>query len=281
MISKIEISNDTDTLEMGTGTKFGILPEIEGLESPDVRTSSLVFSGRHGGKVTNQLYGLRVLSIKGTIKPDNVDEHYELRQALLTILNISQRLKIRIHLDDGRILMQYARTDKPVMPITHKKYTDFFFNLTCDDYMFYEDSGGDYSSILVNRKTNGGAEWSLVWPVVWGASVGGVTATNTGSTPSYPIIYIYGIVHNPIVTNVTTGDRIELDITTSSADDVIVIDTRENTATLNGGNIYPLIAEPRDFMSIETGDNLIEFDTSNSGDTGHVEVRWYSTYEGA
>lgn len=280
MISKIEISNDVHSIVIGSGTKYGIVPDIEGLESADVRDSTLIYSGRDGGEVTDQLLGLRILSIKGTIKPDNILDHYTLRTNLLRVLDISKDLKVRIHLDDGRILLAYARNGKPIMPITHKLYSDFFFTLTCNNSVFFEDSGGSQHSVIINKKIEGGVAWPLVWPIVWGSAVGPTTATNTGTADSQPIILFHGIVSNPVLTNLTTGERVAISVVTSSTSDLIKVDTRENSATLNGGSIYSLVNEPRDFMSLEVGDNQLEFTTNSPADTGYAEVLWYDSIGG-
>ncbi|WP_370420327.1 hypothetical protein AB8O64_19725 [Streptomyces sp. QH1-20] len=85
-----------------------------------------------------------------------------------------------------------------------------------------------------------GLDWHLApeglsWPLDFGApgSTGGVTMTNEGDAPTAPTIEFRGPVERPSLTNVSTGDAIEYDITLTP-DDVLLVDTGAGTVTLNG-----------------------------------------------
>ncbi|WP_199825478.1 phage tail domain-containing protein [Streptomyces sp. TP-A0875] len=74
----------------------------------------------------------------------------------------------------------------------------------------------------------------LDWPLEFGApgSTGAMTATNAGGAETHPVIEFRGPVVRPSVTNIRTGDVLEYDIPLA-ADDVLVVDTRAGTVTLN------------------------------------------------
>lgn len=75
----------------------------------------------------------------------------------------------------------------------------------------------------------------LEWPLAFGepGSTGGLSVTNVGDAPAHPVIEFRGPVSRPSVTNLATGDVLEYDLPLA-AGDVLVVDTRAGTVTLNG-----------------------------------------------
>jgi hypothetical protein len=80
-----------------------------------------------------------------------------------------------------------------------------------------------------------GAEQGLAWPLEFGevGSTGALTVTNAGSAETHPVIIFRGPVVRPALTNLATGDVLEYDIALA-AGDVLTVDTRAGTVTLNG-----------------------------------------------
>jgi len=79
---------------------------------------------------------------------------------------------------------------------------------------------------------------------------------------------------SPSITNVTTGDTITL-TSSMSEDDVLVIDTRHQTVTLNGVETRSLISTSSDWIHFAPGDNAIT--VSLSGDYT-VTFSWYDCW---
>lgn len=63
-------------------------------------------------------------------------------------------------------------------------------------------------------------------------STGALTAVNLGDAPTHPLIEFRGPVTRPALTNLATGDVLEYDLPLA-AGDVLTVDTREGTVTLN------------------------------------------------
>jgi hypothetical protein len=75
----------------------------------------------------------------------------------------------------------------------------------------------------------------LAWPLNFGTpgSTGRMSAVNTGTAETHPVVEFRGPVTAPSLTNITTGDVLEYDLPLA-AGDVLVVDTLAGTVTLNG-----------------------------------------------
>jgi phage-related protein len=60
--------------------------------------------------------------------------------------------------------------------------------------------------------------------------------------------------------------------------DVIVIDSRMRTVTLNGADVYHLIAEGSEFPLLAPGENKLVLHSDITGDNGYAEVNYKQGY---
>lgn len=285
MVHSIDINGVT---MKASGTDFW-LGRIDGLATPTYRTTTVIYAGRHGGNVPKQLYGQRIVTIEGGIDERSCNDHLAARQELLAALPIGVNVPVTFHMSDGRALLMYAKFEQPSLPIDARLSTDFQLVAIADDYRLFDASTGNVNTISVSKLVSGGLRWftggdgsGLRWftgsGLRWHEGAGAENAVNTGSTASNPIITIYGVNQNPIVRNMTTGELIKVNITTSSTD-VIVIDTNLKSTSLNGGNINSLVDSTSTYFDLEPGDNLIEF-TNDNASGGYAVIDWYNAYMG-
>lgn len=83
----------------------------------------------------------------------------------------------------------------------------------------------------------GGLAWPAVWPLDWGAGVGGgqMVLSNVGSVPTWPVWQITGPITGPIITNTTTGDKLLFDPTwTLPAGQTVILSTDLRSVDLLG-----------------------------------------------
>lgn len=127
--------------------------------------------------------------------------------------------------------------------------------------------------------TVGAALYAFTYPIVYGANIFNITAdaNNIGTIPVYPVsITVNGPVTNPIVTNLATGELIEVDVTLSSGADQLNITYDKDTLdiNLNGVGVVNKLTTSSTLFKIHPGTNTIQL-TGQSVGTGAVAVLTY------
>jgi hypothetical protein len=113
-------------------------------------------------------------------------------------------------------------------------------------------------------------------------STGALSARNDGSAPAHPTVEFRGPVTRPALTNLATGDVLEYDLPLA-AGDVLTVDTREGTVTLNGtaSRISTATSRsvPEQTFTLPPGTTDMTFRAAPDSDpAGTVVVRWRSAY---
>lgn len=118
---------------------------------------------------------------------------------------------------------------------------------------------------------------------------GTISAVNAGDVPEYPLITIRGPLVSPILTNVTTGDNIDLTGITLGSAEQITIDLRTGDKliyNLGGSSLISSMASPLDLVDfylapapIATGGtNSIRVQGGSVSTSTYVEIAHYSRY---
>ena len=265
-------------------TGFFIRPPIGGLGFPEKRLSLYEKSGEHGAFVSNDLYGGRAITLEGTVVGATESQFESRRRSLEAafasqkdskILSIPRTFKITT-LDDVPLqaevyvrVFRFERTD-----LTHGRY---FLELFSPEWPL--------DTQVLNNKTielpsGGGAVYPLIYPIIYGAEVGGTAiCVNAGNTEAYPIITLNGILNNPIIQNVTVGRFIELSLTIASGS-AVVIDMKKRTIVLDGQSVLGNKTDGSRFWWLEPGDNTITFKSGSGSDTGNAQVQHRDAYLG-
>src|SRR5688572_11873854 len=89
---------------------------IDGLELPDIRTSSDVYSGRDGGYVGAQFYGTRLVTLNGRAWVADRADIWALRRSLQMALDTDD-IELHVVADDDHHYLLYAKTARLDMPI--------------------------------------------------------------------------------------------------------------------------------------------------------------------
>lgn len=249
--------------------------QLDGLDLPSIRTSSGNYAGRAGGYVGGQFYGMRSIGIQGKVFGSSVAGLAATRKALQTALD-AQSVTMQLITNDGASYILYAYLTDFEMPITQALFSaPYQIELLAPDPIIYDNATGTALTTSISRITSGGYTYPVVYPVIYAAASAPTTVTNSGTTGVYPIIMLTGSATNPVITNRTTNMLMSLNLTTGSSD-VIVIDMRQRTITLNGGSIFGLQGAGSSFWSLPVGPNSIALTTSGGSDTVTGAVSWRS-----
>jgi hypothetical protein len=128
--------------------------------------------------------------------------------------------------------------------------------------------------------STGSAVHSFTFPIVYGATLLDVQqdALNEGDLPVYPVsINVYGPVTDPLITNTTTGDFIQLSgVTLSSQTDQLVIayDKDSLNVNVNGVNRLANVTNSSDYFKLQPGSNIIELSGASVGSGAYLTVSY-------
>lgn len=266
--------NDLVTLSADPAGGNFIIERVTGLGSADIRTSSLLFSGRSGGMVTDQLYGFRQLAITGKIGSPTRAQHALDRQALLNALPIGTTIPVYITNFAGDTYRIDCSVIDPKLEYMRRGFmSEFLIQLTAGDPYFYSTDGGTEQSANVVRVAEGGYVTPYILPVIWEAGGAPTIVTNNGDANYYPIITLHDEALNPTITNQATGETFGLELSMLDGDDV-VIDMYNRTVTLNGSDILGNKTDDSIWWALLPGDNPILLDTDTADDTVTATITW-------
>lgn len=254
---------------------------IQGLAVAEIRSTSYENSGQDGAFMDSQFYGARMISINGTIENLGCDGNITGRRDLILATPIKEDVELRFRTTDGKLLSALGNVVGFDMPYNDDTRSEYKIDVFCGDGLLYDLTDGDEQCISLDKYIASGLNWPLDWsPLQWGdGSNGAVTATNSGQASTYPTITISDGATNPKITNITTGELFELNVTTTTGDEII-INMRNRIVTLNGSSIYSLVDEQSTWWNLITGGNDIVFETSDADDDASATLCWLPAYLG-
>lgn len=261
-------------------SRFYLDEDVQGLSLPEIRTSSGVYSGRDGGYIGAQFYGMRQLSLVGRVFGQDVAE-VELKRRELQDALRTKSIIMRVQTNAGEAYLIYCNLLRFDMPIKRTlNSAPFKIELIAADPIIYDDTAGGLLSATLNKIIGGGYIFPVVWPVVWQAGTQPTVVTNDGNTTVYPIITLTGSATDPVIYNNTTGKLFKLEGFTMGTTDTVVINTRERTVLLNGGSVFNKVSADSQWFGLVPDDNLLLLDSSSGSDTVSATVEWRSGYIG-
>lgn len=273
-------------ITLGESSKYKIKAPISGLEKPPVRMGSGEWSGRDGGYVSSQFYGTRVITINGFYLGSNCEEADALRAALTEALPIRQSIPLFITTFSGKLLFTQTYFRDLKMEITNPLVGEFQITLISPDPFLYDagdgiDPDSGWQEVPIYKLIGGGYVTEYDMPVQWTPGTTPTVAENLGDVMIFPQFKIVGKVTNPIITNLTENKFVKINVTTSSVDDVLIIDMGMRTVTLNGGSILSFRTADSTWWGLRTGDNLIQFESDGGLDVNFGTLRYRTAYQGA
>lgn len=256
----------------------------EGLGFPELRLSNYVRPGEHGAFVSNNLYGGRRIFLRGTIHGTNLTTYETARREFIKNLaltkdasNIIQPIVLKMTTMDDLALQVDVHVKDYRLEKTNLFADEFYLDLYAPDFFLESQS---LSSSTVLRSSGGGAIYPVIYPVVYSATTGGTEIIiNNGTAEAYPIITINGPITNPIIENSTVDRYIELTVTLGSGE-TVTIDMRNRTILKGSQSIIGDKSGGSKFWYLESGSNTIRFLTSNTGDTGNIQIGYRDSYLG-
>jgi hypothetical protein len=273
-------------LLMGPGTPYEIdSAGLTGWEDiPDFDTSDADRPTAHGSwpgsryakprKVAGQMWVLPAAPGDATLATMRA-----LRRAL-SLADEERWLTVRLH---GELLTARARVSQRVLPLdrvyVQQGVAHAAVQWQADDPRRYSADQQTLSTSPPEPET--GVVFPLSFPLDFGqaTSTGDISAQNTGSAPTQPVITFSGPCSNPTVTEQTTGRRLRYEIALT-ADDQLAVDTMAGTVTLNGtaSRRHTAAADsgPEELFAFAPGDFELSFRPDTSTADARMSVSWRS-----
>jgi len=201
--------------------------------------------------------------------------------------------KLRYTLDDGttRILEIYPTS----MPLASSDRSGLFhkvaINLQAVNPLWRDESQLSYTYGVAAGNT--GFIFPISFPIQFGISTIDQTRAiqYTGSYPSNPVVIIQGPITNPIITNLSTGQKLDFTGTIINANDYYVIDTRDGLTSVvdsTGTNQYSKLVQSTSDLNFRldidpvapNGINSIQVTGINATNATEIYLRYYVQYIG-
>lgn len=259
---------------------------IEGLESPEYRTSNYFKPGEHGAHVSNQFYGGRRFTLVGTIQNKSVAIFEQKRREFLKIFGISKdqygiaqpHTMQFITPDDLALQLSFYVMTQPKLVRRYLNHADFFLDLYTPDFAIFSQSETTHT---IGVPDGGGIIYPVIYPAVYDPAFGGVEIINNGGTAEYyPDITLTGPLTDPILTNQTIDAFIQLDLMLD-AGEIATVDMKNKIIKRStGASLLADLVSGSEFWHLEPGENVVKLLTGSSSDVGSVTIKSRDAYLG-
>ncbi|WAL73113.1 phage tail family protein [Kitasatospora sp. YST-16] len=275
------------TLEYGGvllgGTSPVVVQEVTGLlDAPDVRTSDQTLLQRNGVAAGTDYLGGRIIHLSLTV----LDSPGTLADLLAVFQPTTGDKPFRFSVpgvagDRARLTARVRKRSVPVNSAFAFGAVSFDVELFAADPLLYEDTEST-SKLLPTAPRGSVAIFPMKLPFGF-MKAGAVFVSQPaelavkGNTPTWPVFTVTGPVVNPVILNRRTGEKLTVQLTVPTSE-VLVIDTRARSVTLNGASRYGALSTDSVWFPLRPGGNLLEFDDLQGIKTRFAEVRWRSAW---
>lgn len=243
-----------------------------------IRISSQDLTGRNGGIVWKRLYGMRTLTIGGYLIGDDANDYQDAWRDLVRAFAIGDDTSkvLEITLPNGDI--RYIDCKTTSMPVIDEEeghvYDGNFQVVLVAENPYYR---GASSTVTLEIASASGFPVSTVIPTPLGGTQDNtVNISITGDYGSYPSYIINQTVTNPRVSNQTTGESFQLEMTVDVTTGPVPIffDNRGiHVGTNDEYNQYFV----GDYFRLQAGNNNIVF-TGADASGATLEITYANEY---
>lgn len=260
--------------------------------SPTARVSS---SGplQHGETDEGQFLEARVGNLILQNPKTALDNLYDARMALLDLINPADNLILKWSLPYGVRYFDVVFYGDMTMEWEVKQWANLKFSLT-----FKAPNPTCYDPETFVLSFVGSSGTAFVVPMVVNVFVGGSTLISTqsiqykGNWDESPIVEIRGPAEDPVIENLTTGEKLDFTGLTLGSGALRTIDTRYGFKTVVDGSGVNKIAELTNDSDLATfhlarkrpyepyRNNIISVNATGIDSTTRILVRWNERYLG-
>ncbi|MEF2247751.1 phage tail family protein [Paenibacillus sp. IITD108] len=283
-MQKLEYINSRGEAILFENAKPFLLSQIDGLGAVTAELHKTRSPFQDGSSISRVQIPDRPITLQGAIIASSQEELYELRRFMSRVLNpkLGGRL---IYTNDYRSYGAEAIADDgPVWGERHVYNQMFTVSLICP-LPFLLDV---YEQSEVITTWLGGISFRLVLPTRFAMrGPKRINVINNGDVETPIRIEFRGPASNPIVTNETTGEYIQVN-RILTRNDTLVITTefgnkRVEIVDDNGGrtNVLNWISLGSSFWQLQLGDNIVSYASDDEIESATVSLSYRNRYMGA
>jgi hypothetical protein len=262
---------------------------VTGLEAPEQRVDAYDNPGADGQTVANILHGGRFITMEGTIRGFGETDAervaaYRANRAAFHQLVGANRVAGRFTPRVLKLVDATGTEYRLTVVVRSLKNPDelpassrWQLQLQATDFLIYSETEQSTSLTL---PVSGGVTLPLTFPFSFGASSGGsATATNNGTSSTAPTIVFAGPLQNPRLSNDTTGEVMELNLTLLAGEEVTVDMANRTIIQDTSTNRMSAKTSASRFWSLAPGENILRL-TATTFDSGTATMTWRDAYVG-
>ncbi len=265
---------------VGDGTDL-IITSLEGTGAPELRVGKQDKAGRDGGFFWNSLYSPRVVSLKVAIICATVDEFFSKKRSLVNAWKKSlTALPLTIKSWDGtsRDILAYPQ----ILPeITHKAgeptSTDTQIEFYCPS-PFFTDSSATKVELALAEVTGFDFPFDFPFDISATSTLNSYTFTNDGDVEAQMRIKFENVT-NPALTNVTTGEFVQLSKTIAGSNYVeIYYDIGRRVLENGTSSVESSFSGTTEALFLPVGESLLRFSASTYSATAKCTITIQKNY---
>jgi hypothetical protein len=249
------IANITAPIAIGQASEYYTLKQAEGFGSGDVEVVKWSRPGFHGVKTPRAFWRERIMRLIVNCR-NSTSAGYESKRRDLEAAFDTPRdglTWLKFATQGGLALQTQVQLNAQIqatLNVGEVTIGDFRIELIAEDPVFYSQT-------------------ETAQDILFSAGSGSVT--NSGNSPVYPVIRVYGNVTDPIITNTTLGKTVSFSGLTISAGSYIDIDMLNETVVDElGASKYEYIVSD-DFFTLLEGANTITI-SGTLGGSGNRKI---------
>ena len=263
--------------EMDAEGNLWVLSSIEGWLSPGSSGQVTQRTRRHGGWRSKAYYTPRGLTVHGSLITDRPNVG-DVLDRLLDAIPLDVPAPLTVYGVNGDDRLMYVRQEgEPDVSIVSPYEATYSIGLVAPD-------GVKFGAIEKVASTNlpssiGGLTVPLTVPFsVESVTVSGsAVVENSGTSPTYPRVLVYGPVTDARLTSVETGETLHVNLTLA-AGEYMDLDFANHTAYLNGN------ASRRGYISgtwfaLPPGVTSVAFNSPTYSDSASAQVVWRDAWK--
>lgn len=255
----------------------GVLTEITGLDSPEVRESADDLVQMDGGIHGDFFYGRRPMVLTGIfLNPASATDRNTRQDRLMRATNALRGNATLRWTPSGGVEQFLALRRQQPLRVEGNWQKQFQVALVAADPRIYSWALNSQTVSAASGGTSGRAyskSYSVSYPAI--SASGQLFVVNAGNTETFPTLIVTGPGSNPVLTNQTSGKSLYLTYTLG-AGEYLEIDTLNRTVLLMGSTSrYGAINFAlSDWWGLVPGQNDVRLGFSSSSAGASLEVRW-------